>query len=142
MDKLKLAACGVDCSVCGQYKVTTEHDMKAAESLVGWFRSRGWIGKDENAETVMKKAPLCRGCWDKTAAVFWEGSGSCGSCGLRECCEEKHINHCGECGVFPCKHYIEWIDNLEHHKKAMEYLMSLKQAAEAGDFHAKRVEDE
>lgn len=128
MNKLRMAACGVDCNECGQYKVTMEHDLKAAESLVEWFRSQGWIGKNENAEAVMEKAPLCKGCWDKTD-VFWHLSGSCGDCGLRICCEERQLNHCGECGDFPCEEYKEWVDNLDHHQKAMEYLLSLKQTA-------------
>jgi hypothetical protein len=124
MNKLKLAACGVDCGDCAQYKVTMEQDMKAAEALAPWFKSQGWIGEDENAEAVMKKAPLCRGCWDKTA-VFWGLSGSCGQCILRACCEEKQINHCGECGSFPCSAYMDWVADLDHHKKALEYLLSL-----------------
>ena len=41
-------------------------------------------------------------------------------------CNEKQISHCGECDEFPCGHYIKWIDNLDHHKKAMEYLLSLR----------------
>ena len=36
MDKLKLAACGVNCAECGTYN--KEHDIKAAESLVKWYR--------------------------------------------------------------------------------------------------------
>jgi len=120
MNKLKMAACGVDCNECAQYKVTSEHDLKAAELLVEWFRSQGWIGKNENAEAVMKKTPLCNGCWDKTGVCF------CGCPGLRTCCEERQLNHCGECGDFPCEKYKKWVDNLEHHEKAMEYLISLK----------------
>jgi hypothetical protein len=128
MSKLKMAACGVDCIECGQYKVTTEYDLKAAESLVEWFRSQGWIGKNENAEAVIKKAPLCKGCWDITD-VFWHLSGSCGNCGFRICCEEKQLNHCGECGEYPCEKYSGWVDIHETHKKAMEHLLSLKQTS-------------
>ncbi len=128
MNKLKLAACGVDCSDCAQYKVTMEQDMKAAKTLAPWFKSQGWIGEDENAEAVLKKAPLCRGCWDKTE-VFWGLSGACGRCGLRACCEEKQIDHCGKCASFPCGAYMDWVADLDHHKKALEYLLSLKQAA-------------
>ena len=47
MNKLKLAACGIDCNECGSYKVTMEHDIKAAEGLVTWYRGKGWIGKNE-----------------------------------------------------------------------------------------------
>lgn len=124
MDKLKLAACGVDCNVCGLYNA--EHDLKAAESCVEWFRGQGWIEADGNAEAVQKavqnKAPFCNGCWGDSE---WCG---CGSIDFRKCCKKKEINHCGECHDFPCEPYIEWIDDLDHHKKAMEYLLSLKQA--------------
>jgi len=121
MNKITLAACGIDCNECGQYKVTAHHDIKAAQSLVAWFQSRGWIGENESAEAVMKKAPLCNGCRDKTGACF------CGSCNLRTCCEERQLSHCCECGDFPCDTYINWIGGLAHHKKAMEYLMPLKE---------------
>ncbi len=41
MNKLKLAACGMDCEAYGQYKVTMEQDVKAAESRAGWFQIPG-----------------------------------------------------------------------------------------------------
>ena len=124
MNKLKIAACGVDCNECAQYKVTMEHDLEAAELLVEWFREQRWIEKDENAEAVIRKAPLCKGCWDKTGVVF------CGCPGLRACCEERQLHHCGKCGDFPCEKYIKWVDTLEHHEKAMEYLLSLRRTPE------------
>jgi len=126
LDKLRLAACGIDCTECGSYKVTIEHDMKSAEGLVEWYRNMGWIAQNEGAEAVMKKSPLCKGCWNTTDECFFK----CGchpSRDFRICCTEKHINHCGECDDFPCEPYIEFVGDLEHHKKAMEYLLSLKQ---------------
>ncbi len=129
MDTLKMAACGIDCNVCGQYRVTTQKDIKAAESLVPWVRSQGWIGETDGAEAVMEKAPLCAGCWDKSA-VFFFLSGECGNCGLRACCESRQINHCGQCVDFPCDQYEKWVDHLEHHEKARETLHSLKHSYE------------
>lgn len=38
MGKLRMAACGMDCSECGSYKVTMEQDVEAAEALVAWYR--------------------------------------------------------------------------------------------------------
>jgi hypothetical protein len=124
MPLFKMAACGIDCYECAQYKVTKENDLKAAEALVPWFRSQRWIGENEDAEAVMKKAPLCNGCWYITDDCFWKCG--CGSIDFRICCEGKKINHCGECGDFPCTHYIKWVDWGEHHKKAMEHLQSIK----------------
>lgn len=120
----KLAACGIDCGACGQYKVTMEQDITAAGQLVPWFRSQGWIGENEGAEAVMKRTPLCRGCWDITEDCFWVCG--CGSRDFRICCKGKQINHCGECSEFPCEDYKKWVDWHESHKKAMENLLSQK----------------
>ncbi|MCL2700291.1 MAG: DUF3795 domain-containing protein [Phycisphaerae bacterium] len=121
MKPLKMAACGLDCNECGLYKVTSQQDVNAAESLVGWLRGIGLIGNDEGAEAVLKKTPLCDGCWTKTG-VCWSGN-----CGLRTCCEEKQLNHCGECGEFPCEKYTKWVEIfVDGHQKAMEHLLSLK----------------
>lgn len=32
---------------------------------------------------------------------------------------------CGECDSFPCGAYMEWVADLDHHKRALEYLLSL-----------------
>ena len=121
-----MAACGVDCAECASYKVTMEHDMKAAESLVEWYRGQGWIGENEGAGAVMRNNPLCKGCWNITGDCFFK----CGCYGrdFRICCTEKQINHCGECSDFPCKYYLEWAnwEDAEHHKKVMEHLLSLR----------------
>ena len=125
VNKHKMAACGIDCNECAQYKVTIEHDLDAAESLVDWFRSQEWIGENQGAEAVLKKAPLCYGCWDITDGCFWQCG--CGKRDFRICCKEKQINHCGECSEFPCEDYLYWADMHDSHKKAMEYLLSLRQ---------------
>ncbi|MCL2396676.1 MAG: DUF3795 domain-containing protein [Defluviitaleaceae bacterium] len=127
MEKLRLAACGIDCAECAQYKVTMKQDLAAAELLVDWFKSQGWIGEDEGAEAVMKKAPLCYGCWDITDDCFWQCG--CGSIDFRVCCREKQINHCGECGDFPCEHYMKWVEMTPIHEKAMGRLLSLRDNA-------------
>ena len=119
MNKLKMAPCGVDCNECASYKVTMNGDLKAAESLVPWFRERGWIGADEGAAAVVKKAPLCKGCWSD---YRWNG---CGGTDFRMCCERKKIDHCGECGRFPCEHYNGW-----GHESAVAKLLSLKRVRE------------
>ena len=126
MNNMKMAACGIDCSDCGSYKVTMERDLKAAEMLAPWYRSAGWIGENEGAEAVLDKNPLCKGCWNTTDDCFFKCG--CGSLDFRICCKEKQINHCGECNEFPCRNYVDWTnwDGAEHHKKAMEVLLSLR----------------
>ena len=124
MNEPGMAACGVDCSKCGQYKVTAENDIKSAELLVPWFRSRGWIAENEGVDAVLRKNPLCKGCWNITDDCFWKCG--CGAVDFRKCCTEKHIKHCGECSDFPCEHYNKWADWHESHGKAKEHLLSLK----------------
>ena len=128
MDKIKMAACGIDCSECGQYKVTAEQDLGAAELLVEWFKSQGWIGENEGAEAVLKKNPLCKGCWYITDDCFWKCG--CGSVDFRICCKDRQISHCGECFDFPCENYEKWSEWHESHKKAKEHLMSLRKTFE------------
>lgn len=38
----------------------------------------------------------CSGCVS-ISKPFWGES-----CKVKSCCEEKHLNHCGECEDFPC----------------------------------------
>jgi len=100
-------------------------DIKSAESLVEWYRNQGWIGENEGVEAVMKKAPLCKGCWDATDDCFFKCG--CGGVDFRMCCREKQIKHCGECTDFPCENYRIWVDWHESHKRAMEHLISLRE---------------
>ena len=122
MDKQELAFCGLDCSICNLRRAA--HDRTAAEALVDWFRQRGWIAPHEGADEIMEKAPFYTGCRSS------EGPHFCGGCTMRSCCEEKKLNHCGECPAFPCKPYAEWTEGLAHHQAAMEQLLSLQSVSE------------
>lgn len=121
MEELKMAACGIDCNNCDSYIVTKNQDLKAAEHIVEWYRNQGWIDKSEGAEAVVKKAPLCNGCWNSNKDCFFK----CG-CYMLKCCKEKQINHCAECDDFPCDEYKQFASGYEGHRKAMEKLLSLK----------------
>ena len=124
MERIRIAACGMDCNECGQYKITMEHDAKTAGALVGWFKSQCWIEEGEGAEAVLRKNPLCKGCWNLTDDCFWKFH--CTNCGIRSCCIDKGVTHCGECCDFPCVKYLNFAeDGLVHHKKAMENLLLL-----------------
>ena len=124
MSKLKMAACGLDCNECSSYKVTMTQDLKAAEQMLPWFRSQGLIEENEGAEAVIKKAPFCTGCWNIANDCYWAG---CNNCKFRGCCVEKGISHCGECNEFPCERIKEFATQGENKKKAMEYLIALRE---------------
>ena len=124
MDKLRMAACGIDCTVCGSYRATMENDMEAAEGLVEWYRSAGWIGRDEGAEAVLAKNPLCKGCWDSTPDCFFKCG--CNNRDFRACCDDKRIKHCGECAAFPCGDFKTWASWHEGCQSAMDRLLALR----------------
>ncbi|UWG98975.1 DUF3795 domain-containing protein [Dehalobacter sp. DCM] len=44
-----------------------------------------------------KEKVNCMGCPDMKIP-FWGGE-----CKVKTCCEDKGLNHCGECGDFPCE---------------------------------------
>lgn len=44
-----------------------------------------------------KEQVHCLGCLHMEKP-FWSGV-----CGVKKCCEEKNLNHCGECSQFPCE---------------------------------------
>jgi len=121
MNKLRLAACGLDCNECGVYKVV--HDRNTAESLISWYRKNGWIDKNDDVYTVVKKDLFCMGCWNE-AGVRW-----CSDCRVKRCCEAKHLNHCGECNGFPCAEYKNWAEECEHNKYGMVNLMCLRSSS-------------
>ena len=120
-----MAACGVDCTDCASYRVTMFQDLKAAEMLVDWCRSQGWIESEQGAQAVVDKAPLCRGCWTVEADDCFFTCG-CGSRDFRLCCIEQHIEHCGDCKTFPCSDYLIFTTGNETHQKAMKRLITLK----------------
>lgn len=57
------------------------------------FQSRCGVCCDD---CQRKEAVHCSGCLNM-AAPFWGGA-----CGVKSCCEEKTLDHCGICTDFPC----------------------------------------
>ena len=123
MNKPRMAACGIDCSECGTYKVTMFGDLEEAGKMVDFWRYNKWIGPDDGAEAIVKMNPICKGCWDNADCII---KGGCGKRDFRVCCNEKQIKHCGECGEFPCEDYKAWASQNEGCRSAMDHLLSLR----------------
>ena len=124
MNKPRMAACGLDCSECGAYKVTMFDDLEEAGKMVEFWRYNGWIGPDDGAEAILKMNPVCKGCWDNADCCIKCGCGE--NRDFRACCNEKQIRHCGECGVFPCEDYKAWASQNEGCRSGMNVLLSLR----------------
>jgi len=119
-----MAACGLDCSECGAYKVTMFGDLEEAGKMAEFWRHNGWIGPDDGAEAVLRANPVCKGCWDNADCVIKCGCGN--GRDFRACCNEKGIRHCGECGAFPCGDYKAWAAQNEGCQAGMNVLLSLR----------------
>ena len=50
----------------------------------------------------------CKGCKASGGTMFW------GECNKAQCCIEKNLEHCGECGDMPCQMLQELFDDPEH----------------------------
>jgi hypothetical protein len=113
-----MAACGLDCGACDLYKAS--FDISAAESLVEWFKSKGWIGIHDGAAELMEKGPYCCGC-QGDRNKHWSGN-----CAILICCvDERKLEHCAHCDEFPCQRLKEWSEQGEGYQKALNRLMNL-----------------
>ena len=94
--------CGIYCGACSIMMAgkTGKSDRLAS------FWSPGRIGKFlafQNVPHDEKDLVLeCGGC--KSDRVFI----NCRGCAIRKCAIEKRVDHCNDCGEFPCPTYREW----------------------------------
>ncbi len=47
-----------------------------------------------------EKEPECKGCTEVEGKPFW------GECETYSCAQDKKVDHCGECGDFPCNEFM------------------------------------
>lgn len=59
------------------------------------------------SQCTYREAAGCPGCI-QAAQPFW------GTCPLKTCAEGKRLNHCGECGAFPCGILLDFAYDKEH----------------------------
>jgi hypothetical protein len=121
-ERSTLAPCGIDCSCCELFLAA--NDEQAAQSLVPWFRSQGWLKPNEGAAEIMQRGPYCDSCRGDQS-VQWSGD-----CRIRECCVDRRgLNSCGDCADLPCAALITWSQEAAHHAQALNRLRSMR----AGD---------
>ncbi len=79
----------------------------------------------------------CAGCDAVAGKPFWTTALPAGICPLYDCCRnQKRLEHCGLCDVFPCKTFLELKDpsmSDEEFKESLETRRAaLKRRAEVG----------
>lgn len=111
-----MAVCGLDCGTCDIRRAPEDPD--AAQSVVDWFRKRGWLEEDEGIAQVIEREMYCTGCRGDRV-VHWAPD-----CPLLICCvDEKHLEHCAQCDEFVCEKLQAFAtDGHAHHREAVERL--------------------
>ena len=114
-----IAVCGLDCGPC-PLRTASLGDRDAAELLVGWWRGEGWLKEDEGADEVLARGPHCLGCLGDRE-THWAAN-----CWILKCCvDDKGLDSCSRCDIFPCEKLSEWAKERNEYSVALERLQSL-----------------
>jgi hypothetical protein len=116
-----MAACGLDCGPC-QIR-TAPTDPKAAEALLKWFRSQGWLEDGEGMEQVIERKMYCTGCLGDREA-HWSAD-----CWILQCCvDQRSLSNCSECPEFACDRLEEWAGQNDGYRAALVRLREMRKA--------------
>jgi hypothetical protein len=116
-----MAVCGLDCAGCDIRKVPT--DPVAAERVMNWFRSMGWLEDHEGLDEVIERRMYCCGCHGDRS-THWSAD-----CWILQCCvDDKRLAFCYECETFPCSRLVEWAAQNARYTEALNRLRSIKEA--------------
>jgi len=121
MNKKWMAACGLDCETC-EIRLAP-FDPAAAEVLVNWFKSQGWLAENEGMSEVIQRKMFCTGCLG-SRATHWSAD-----CWILACCVDQHgLENCSQCGDFPCDRLVAWSKENESYQQALENLKLLRES--------------
>ncbi|HSJ53773.1 MAG TPA: DUF3795 domain-containing protein [Anaerolineae bacterium] len=117
-----MAACGLDCGSC-EIRLAPA-DAAAAQVVVDWFRSQGWLAEGEGMAQVIERKMYCCGCLGPRD-VHWSAN-----CRLLQCCvDQRGHGNCAQCESFPCPHLIEWAGQNDGYSAALARLRQLHAAS-------------
>jgi len=121
MNKKWMAACGLDCGTC-EIRLAP-FDPAAAEVLVNWFKSQGWLAENEGMPEVIQRKMFCTGCLG-SRATHWSAD-----CWILACCVDQHgLEKCSQCVDFPCDRLVAWSKENESYQQALENLKLLRES--------------
>ena len=116
-----MAACGLDCGACAIRRMP--FDEKAAEGVIDWFRSMGWLKENEGVAEAVERNMYCKGCHGDRE-THWSAD-----CWILQCAVDDHgLRHCHECADFPCQKLKAWGAENERYSAALGRLKRLAQA--------------
>ncbi|MFC2078030.1 DUF3795 domain-containing protein [Candidatus Bipolaricaulota bacterium] len=120
-----IAACGLDCESCSIRRLPFDED--AADEVVDWYRQMGWLQPTEGRDEAVERDMTCRGCrGDRTVHWSVDDDGTV-SCWILSCCvDERGLDHCSDCGEFPCDRLVSWSEGNAGYTKAFERLTAMR----------------
>jgi len=113
-----ISCCGLDCSECNLHNLL--HDDEVAERTINWFKEKGWLKENEGLEVAIQKKMYCTGCQnDRT--THWSSN-----CEILKCCvDEKKLNNCSQCSLFPCEKLTIHANKDERYREALAKLTTM-----------------
>jgi hypothetical protein len=119
MNAYEMAACGLNCETC-EIRLAPS-DPHAAEVVIKWFISKGWLAADEGMPEVIKRKMYCTGCLGNRG-THWSAD-----CWILACCVDQHgLTNCSQCIDFPCLRLIDWSQQDLSYQIALDNLKQLK----------------
>lgn len=109
---MNLAYCGDDCEECPRYKATVFGSKKELREVVLLMKRVGWPYNLKNIEKMR-----CRGCQDIENCEY----------GIKSCCIEKKVNHCGECPQYVCKKIQQALDITKENRIKFKEILTKKE---------------
>ncbi len=124
-ENLMLACCGLDCGSC-EIRLAPS-DARAANVVVEWFQSQGWLKPEEGLPQIIERKMYCTGCLGDRA-VHWSAD-----CWILACCVgQNHLLNCAECGQFPCQRLTDWSTQNSGYQAAFTRLQQIHQGLSHG----------
>lgn len=105
---IKLGCCGDDCNYCPRYTGTINNDPNELKKAAEIWHTIGWRDTTKRPEEMR-----CSGCPSIEWCVY----------GMKECCEEKHIDNCGYCSKYPCDKLKEAFKKTNEFKEKSKLLL-------------------
>jgi hypothetical protein len=117
-DHQMIAPCGLNCQDCAIRKAP--FDSNAADEVVSWFQSMGWLKGNEGLPEILEREMYCKGCHGNRS-LHWAPE-----CWILACCVDQHgLTHCSKCGEFPCDRLESWSEQNDRYTEALNKLRSM-----------------
>jgi hypothetical protein len=111
-----MGACGLDCNECDIFQAPDNPELR--HRIADWLRRQG-------ATDLRPQDIRCLGC-KGDRAKHWSPD-----CPILRCCvDEKGLEFCYQCQVFPCGKLNEWAKEDNRYEEALSRLKKMKRDEE------------